>query len=80
MKIDITTSVLMRKAIMECETFVNETMAKYEMPEDMKEFILELLLSRERERKLTLYSSAIAKGNDNKNDYAKVGKEDEQGI
>lgn len=61
MKIDITFSVFLKSAVQECEIFINEIMEKYKIPEDMKEIILENLLSKSREEKLNLYSSVILK-------------------
>lgn len=61
MEIDITLSVLLKKATSDCYVFLDDTIRKYSIPEDMKEIILENLLSKSREEKLNLYSSAILK-------------------
>lgn len=68
MNIDITLSVFLKSAIQECEAFINGIIKKYKIPEDMKEILLENLLSKSREEKLNLYSSVILNQfTDNKN-------------
>lgn len=61
MEIDITLSVILKKATLECSAFLDEIMHKYKIPEDLEEIILEKLLLKEREKKLNLYSSALLK-------------------
>lgn len=58
-KVDVTLSMLIDNAVLEYEKTTNEIMSRYGIPVDLAEIALEKSLVRLKDKKLSLYASAM---------------------